>query len=60
MALPEPDGKFDVVLMVMLLHHLTRTDWESSWDNAKLAIDEAWSVLKPGGRLLIAEFFIPS
>jgi SAM-dependent methyltransferase len=59
LALPQLDGKFDVVLMVMLLHHLTGTDWKSSWDNAKLAIDEAWRVLKPGGHLLIVESCIP-
>lgn len=59
LALPEPDGKFDVVLMVMLLHHLTSSDWQSSWANAKTAIDEAWRVLKPGGRLLIVESCVP-
>jgi SAM-dependent methyltransferase len=59
LSLPEPDGKFDMVLMVMLLHHLTSTDWKSSWANAERAIDEAWRVLKPGGRLLIVESCIP-
>src|SRR6266481_8842053 len=59
LALPERDGKFDVVLMVMLIHHLTSTDWRSSWENARLALDEAWRVLKPGGRLLIVESCVP-
>ncbi|MDB5611426.1 MAG: ubiE/COQ5 methyltransferase family protein [Bradyrhizobium sp.] len=59
LALPEPDGKFDMALMVMLLHHLTSTDWKSSWANAQIAIDEAWRVLKPGGRLLIVESCVP-
>ena len=59
LALPEPDGKFDMTLMVMLLHHLTSTDWKSSWANAQIAIDEAWRVLKPGGKLLIVESCIP-
>jgi SAM-dependent methyltransferase len=59
LALPEGDGKFDMVLMVMLIHHLTSTDWRSSWDNARLALDEAWRVLKPGGRLLIVESCVP-
>lgn len=59
LALPEPDGKFDMTLMVMLLHHLTSTDWKSSWVNAQVAINEAWRVLKPGGRLLIVESCIP-
>jgi SAM-dependent methyltransferase len=44
---------------VMLIHHLTSTDWRSSWDNARLALDEAWRVLKPGGRLLIVESCVP-
>jgi ubiquinone/menaquinone biosynthesis C-methylase UbiE len=59
LALPEPDGKFDMALMVMLLHHLTSTDWKSSWANTQTAIDEAWRVLKPGGKLLIVESCIP-
>jgi len=59
LALPERDGKFDMVLMVMLIHHLTSTDWRSSWENAQLAINEAWRVLKPGGRLLIVESCVP-
>ena len=59
LALPERDGKFDMVLMVMLIHHLTSTDWRSSWENARLALDEAWRVLKPGGRLLIVESCVP-
>jgi ubiquinone/menaquinone biosynthesis C-methylase UbiE len=59
LALPEPDRKFDMALMVMLLHHLTSTDWKSSWANAQVAIDEAWRVLKPGGKLLIVESCVP-
>ena len=59
LALPERDGRFDMVLMVMLIHHLTSTDWRSSWENARLALDEAWRVLKPGGRLLIVESCVP-
>jgi SAM-dependent methyltransferase len=60
LALPEPDAKFDMVLMVMLLHHLTGKDWRTSWINALTALDEAWRVLKPGGKLLIVESCIPS
>jgi len=37
----ERHGKFDMVLMVMLIHHLTSTDWRSSWENARLALDES-------------------
>lgn len=59
LELPEPADKFDMALMVMLLHHLTSTDWQKSWENSRLALDEAWRVLKPGGRLLIVESCIP-
>jgi SAM-dependent methyltransferase len=59
LALPEPDGKFDCVLMVMLLHHLTGASWQESWANAAKALAEGWRVLKPGGRLLIVESCIP-
>ena len=57
--IPEPDGKFEMVLMVMLLHHLTGRDWRASWENAGRAISEAWRVLRPGGRLLIVESCVP-
>jgi SAM-dependent methyltransferase len=59
LGLPEPDGKFDCVLMVMLLHHLTGVTWQDSWTNVEKALAEAWRVLKPGGRLLVVESCIP-
>jgi ubiquinone/menaquinone biosynthesis C-methylase UbiE len=59
LALPENDDKFDMVLMVMLLHHLTGTDWQSSWRNVCQALQEGWRVLKPGGRLLVVESCVP-
>ena len=59
LGLPEPDGKFDCVLMVMLLHHLTGVTWQDSWTNVEKALAEAWRVLKPGGRLLVVELCIP-
>ncbi len=59
LALPENDGTFDMVLMVMLLHHLTGPDWRSSWRNTCQALQEGWRVLKPGGRLLIVESCVP-
>ena len=58
--IPMPSGKYEMVLMVMLLHHLTGTDWRSSWNNARRAIDEAWRVLRPGGNLLIVESCVPN
>jgi SAM-dependent methyltransferase len=59
LALPEPDKHYDMVLIVMLLHHLAGQDWRSSWENARKAIDEAWRVLRPGGRCLIIESCVP-
>jgi SAM-dependent methyltransferase len=58
--IPAPDDKYEMVLMVMLLHHLTGNDWRSSWKNACTALDEAWRVLQPGGRLLIVESCVPN
>jgi len=60
LALPENDDTFDMVLMVMLLHHLTGTDWQSSWRNACQALQESWRVIKPGGRLLVVESCVPA
>lgn len=47
-ALPAPDGAFDLVLFVFSLHHVPQ---------AKLAgaLAEARRVLRPGGRLYVAE-----
>ena len=59
LAIPEPDEHYDMVLMVMLLHHLSGRDWRSSWENARRAIDETWRVLRPGGRCLIVEACVP-
>jgi arsenite methyltransferase len=48
--LPFPDAAFDVVVSSMAIHNITDTE-------ARLrAIDEAARVLRPGGKLLIADF----
>ena len=50
-----PDKTFDTVLMDMLLHHLVGKSSQESENNIKLAISEAFRVLKPRGKLIIVE-----
>lgn len=48
-SLPFPDGRFDVVLNTVMLHHLPRKAREE-------CVGEMRRVLKPSGRLLVVEF----
>jgi ubiquinone/menaquinone biosynthesis C-methylase UbiE len=47
--LPFPDATFDAVACTLALHHVAE-------DDQRTAVDEMYRVLKPHGRLLIAEF----
>lgn len=49
-ALPFPDGFFDVVVSSLAIHNIPRPD-----DRLR-AVEEAARVLRPGGRLAIADF----
>ena len=48
-ALPYPDGYFDAVATSLMIHHLPASD-------RRAAVTEMLRVLRPGGRLVIAEF----
>ena len=51
--LDAPDGTFDVVLSCLMIHHLPA-------DLRPQALAEIFRVLRPGGRLLVADFRPPS
>ncbi len=55
LALQEPDGTYDAVLEVFLLHHLVGADASSTLVNVRRAIEEAHRVLEPNGRLIVVE-----
>ncbi|WP_084701563.1 class I SAM-dependent methyltransferase [Streptacidiphilus anmyonensis] len=49
-ALPFADGSFDVVTSALAIHNIP------SRERRRRALDEAMRVLRPGGRLLVADF----
>lgn len=60
LAIPENNSIFDGVLMVMLIHHLTGDSVKSCIKNVEIAINEAYRVLKPGGKMIIVESCVPN
>jgi SAM-dependent methyltransferase len=59
LALDEPAERYDAVLEALLYHHLTGRRPADSLVNVRRAIAEAERVLRPGGRLVIAESCVP-
>jgi SAM-dependent methyltransferase len=57
--LPEPDGAYDGVLVVSVLHHLVAGDVAGTIENMRRAIAEARRVLEPGGTLTVMESCVP-
>lgn len=59
LALDEPDEAYDSVLHSFLYHHLVGTEASALVDNVSRAISEAGRVLRPGGKLIVAEGCVP-
>lgn len=60
LALDEPDDAYEVVLEALLYHHLVGSRASDSIVNIRRAIVEAERVLRPGGRLVVAESCVPA
>jgi SAM-dependent methyltransferase len=60
LALDEPADRYDAVLHAFVYHHLVGERPADSLQNTRRAIAEAERVVKPGGRLIVAESCVPS
>lgn len=58
--IPFENGKFDMVLMQNLLHHVVGKSIKESKDMLNKIITESYRVLKPNGKLLILESTVPA
>jgi SAM-dependent methyltransferase len=59
LSLDEPDSSQEAVLEALLYHHLVGSRASDSIRNIRRAIAEAERVLRPGGRLVVAESCVP-
>ncbi len=55
----ESDDSYDAVLEAFLFHHLVGPRPHDMIENARRAIGQAKRVLRPGGRLIVAESCVP-
>jgi SAM-dependent methyltransferase len=55
LALDDPDGRYDGVLLALVVHHLIGRTADDLARNARRALAEAHRVLRPGGKLIVVE-----
>ena len=59
LALTEPENRYDAALHAFVYHHLVGDRPDDMVVNARRAVAEAERVIKPGGRLIVAESCVP-
>lgn len=59
LALSEPEDRYDAALHAFVYHHLVGDRPDDMLANARRAVAEAGRVIKPGGRLIVAESCVP-